>query len=214
MAYRTNELANALRSYDPERLLAIAPIDPIAYKPDDHLGRDTVMRLGCNVKIKDVIAQLDHIDKTNGYSDFVQLSIDGGNHVEYIDKLMLQFLLSNKDDTIPSRVEQFSLVDLIKVLNKMDGEDVLPIGPVYPHSYRGDYDHLAFCTGKNIKVSNLLYDAGRCIGRMFDGWKGGLYRMYEDTPVWIVNGVGETGDSLGYFIWKFMTGENVGIHSW
>lgn len=55
-----------------------------------------------------------------------------------------------------------------------------------PHSYRGYYEDLAFEPGVGkMLVSELLGMCHECVGRVYEGYKGGEYRMTEDTPVWI-----------------------------
>jgi len=55
-------------------------------------------------------------------------------------------------------------------------------------SFRGDYNHLALSYGHgNVKVAELLDKAKACVGRDFTGYKGGMYKMSLDTPVWVDN---------------------------
>lgn len=52
-------------------------------------------------------------------------------------------------------------------------------------SWRGVYAQLTLTHGtKPVTVSTLLADAQRAVGRSFEGYKGGRYRMDEETPVW------------------------------
>jgi hypothetical protein len=55
-----------------------------------------------------------------------------------------------------------------------------------PHSYRGYYEDLAFEyeTGKQT-VKELLSITKKCVGKEFDGWKGGTFEMKKDTVLWI-----------------------------
>lgn len=61
-------------------------------------------------------------------------------------------------------------------------------GLCYPHSYRGYYCDLAFerCGFQRTVADNLtmLKD---CVGKEFEGYKGGDFRMNEDTPVWFAS---------------------------
>lgn len=57
---------------------------------------------------------------------------------------------------------------------------------IEPHSYRGYYSDLAFETAEARQtVRELLIVVKECLGREFAGWKGGLFKMNEDTPLWI-----------------------------
>lgn len=52
-------------------------------------------------------------------------------------------------------------------------------------SYRGYYHHLAIEAGEPTTVGTVLERAKACMGRCFEGYKGGSYMMGEDTPVWV-----------------------------
>lgn len=58
-----------------------------------------------------------------------------------------------------------------------------------PRSYRMYYDHLAFelSTGKDPKAtaSTILVMLKDCVGKTFEGWKGGDYVMKRSTPVFV-----------------------------
>jgi len=57
--------------------------------------------------------------------------------------------------------------------------------PTQPHSYRRYYSDLAFePTDGDVTVSRLREGLSNCLGRTFEGWKGGDYTMKEDTPLW------------------------------
>jgi hypothetical protein len=67
-------------------------------------------------------------------------------------------------------------------------------------SYRGYYDDIAIEPGGLAELTaqetaNMLHDA---IGRVYEGYKGGDFRMDTDTPVWVshygdTSGIGVTG---------------------
>ena len=64
-------------------------------------------------------------------------------------------------------------------------------------SWRGDYSELALnynVDGEEMKVSEFLSMLKECVGKSFSGWKGGEYRMTEDTPVWVAN-PGKSGNT-------------------
>lgn len=54
-----------------------------------------------------------------------------------------------------------------------------------PHSYRGYYDELAFeCSSfKQTTVKNTLKMLDECIGATFEGYKGGKFKMENDTYI-------------------------------
>jgi hypothetical protein len=90
---------------------------------------------------------------------------------------------------------QLTLGDLIKQLSEM------PTGSTVdklenPHSYRGYYEDLAFRAGKGTMLaSDLLEECRNCMGKIFEGYKGGEYMMGESTPVWVAT-YGYTGEKL------------------
>lgn len=59
------------------------------------------------------------------------------------------------------------------------------------NSYRGYYDHLAIGYDEDYSnqpvVRDLLAELRSAIGKTFQGYKGGDYRMDERTPVWVGN---------------------------
>jgi len=79
---------------------------------------------------------------------------------------------------------QCTLGSLINKLSKLK-PDVKITGFNNPHSYRGYYCELAFeLSGKEITVGEALNLCKECMGKVFQGWKGGEYTMGENTPVW------------------------------
>lgn len=64
------------------------------------------------------------------------------------------------------------------------------------HSWRGSYEELAIGwshkdyyeggqTERNIKYKDFLAMLEEAVGKKYQGWKGGWYRMSKDTPVWV-----------------------------
>jgi hypothetical protein len=94
------------------------------------------------------------------------------------------------------RPRQLRLGELIEILRGCDPSRVLPIGLGEAHSYRGYYDELAFVPTPNTSIGQMLERAEGAVGEVFDGWKGGEYRMDLNTPCWLAEG-GETGETLG-----------------
>lgn len=81
---------------------------------------------------------------------------------------------------------QMTLGELIAVLRVQPPEREIT-GLSHPHSYRGYYRDLAFePTDGTVTVRELLEVCERgCMGRTFEGYKGGDFVMGEQTPVWI-----------------------------
>ena len=83
---------------------------------------------------------------------------------------------------------------LIKQLRSCNQElpVVFDFGGLVPDSidsYRGYYEQLAISWversfEKKITVSELLARLEEAVGKTFSGYKGGLYQMNEETPVW------------------------------
>ena len=88
-----------------------------------------------------------------------------------------------------------TLKEVISFLEKEDKTKVVQFGFRNPHSYRGNYIHLAFESAKNITVREMLYHAKRSVGRAFPGYKDGKFRMNEDTHVHIAE-YGKLGEKL------------------
>lgn len=89
-----------------------------------------------------------------------------------------------------------SLGEFIAVLEGLDAKNrcvFFDFGSFHPEgfmSYRGYYRHLAltYNKGGNVPtVGELLNDAKLCVGKDFEGYKGGLYHMDEKTHLWVAN---------------------------
>lgn len=90
---------------------------------------------------------------------------------------------------------QMTLGKMLSVLSKMP-PDALVDEIVYPHSYRGYYDDLAFeRRGGKIAALEALKLCQSAMGKVFRGYKGGDFMMGELTPVWIAV-CGNTGQRL------------------
>lgn len=54
------------------------------------------------------------------------------------------------------------------------------------HSYRGYYSDLALAKSEGTrKCSHLLAELEDIMGKKLEGYKGGMFPMEHDTPVWI-----------------------------
>lgn len=81
--------------------------------------------------------------------------------------------------------EQMTLGELIRALEGTR-PDLKIVGFGRPRSYRGYYEDLAFEPVEQTQTAaELLEVAKGCMGRTFQGWKGGDYVMHENTPLWI-----------------------------
>lgn len=97
-----------------------------------------------------------------------------------------------------------NLGELIRRLEELPADQVVPNGFDHPHSYRGYYDELAFQPATGVTVGSMLADARSAVGATYTGWKGGDYIMDEYTPVHLA-WKGSTGDELNEWVFDAMT---------
>lgn len=78
--------------------------------------------------------------------------------------------------------------------------DFCYLHPTTVHSYRGYYDHCALGwsseaagAGHWPSAESVASELREAVGNVYQGWKGGHYRMKRDTPLWIDN----AGDCSG-----------------
>lgn len=76
------------------------------------------------------------------------------------------------------------LSELIDWLENQQDTNVLN-GFGYPHSYRGDYSKLAFIPISEASVKDMLQYARSALNEEFQGYKGGIFFMKEDTECYI-----------------------------
>ena len=101
---------------------------------------------------------------------------------------------------------QLTLGELISILEKCKNEsmvffDFCETVPTDFHSYRGFYEDLqiGFIDYAKVsipKVESFRELCQRQVNSIHTGWKGGEYRMTEETPLW----VGHSGDATHTFI--------------
>src|SRR3990167_10281820 len=87
-----------------------------------------------------------------------------------------------------------TLGELIKRLEMEPPKKVIRSGFGSPHSYRGFYEDLAFVPmQEGISVEVILKMAKDALGKTFQGYKGGDFKMDENTDVWLAEygGLGE-----------------------
>lgn len=64
------------------------------------------------------------------------------------------------------------------------------------HSYRGFYEDLSMEPREDKRLANeLLAECRAAYGKTFVGYKGGDYRMADDTPLWSAH-YGRTGRAI------------------
>lgn len=97
------------------------------------------------------------------------------------------------------------LKQLIEYLEKKDRDMIVPMGFDEPHSYRGDYMCLAFEPAKDVTIGAMLQCAKDAVGNIYQGWKGGEYRMDDDTEVYLAM-YGCSGEKIGIVLLEYMTG--------
>lgn len=96
-----------------------------------------------------------------------------------------------------------TLGEFISLLEVQDQEkcikyDFVHFDPGEFDSWRGDYGYLALGydngEGEGKVVKDILEMAKDAVGRVYNGWKGGEYRMTKETPLRCAN-PGESGDT-------------------
>ena len=100
-----------------------------------------------------------------------------------------------------------TLGELIAYLETKDQDYIVPLGFNSPHSYRGNYEDLAFEPCANRTVGEMLACAKEALGTKYTGWKGGYYRMHEDTTVWLSRFGESSKESIGPHLLRYMLGE-------
>jgi hypothetical protein len=89
--------------------------------------------------------------------------------------------------------QQLTLGQFIFLLERANPEaevqyDFCGYTPSTFDSYRGFYEQLALgvSTG-TVRVRHILSRANECLGKTFQGYKGGDYTMADTTPLWVAN---------------------------
>lgn len=76
-----------------------------------------------------------------------------------------------------------SLGSLINMLEKAEQDKFVSFSLEKLHSFRGEPEELAIELGNGCKVSEMLDELTLAVGKSFEGYKGGDYRMSRKTPV-------------------------------
>jgi len=88
-----------------------------------------------------------------------------------------------------------TLKELIAFLQTLPSEKKCGVGFHKPHSYRGSYANLAFEVTSESTVGELLEVAKSAFGTAYVGYKGGEFRMGNNSAVYLAT-KGETGSEL------------------
>lgn len=91
---------------------------------------------------------------------------------------------------------QLTLGELIEVLSQL-ASDRMVVGLGEPISYRGYYSDLAFEPDATPRpVADVLAMARGCMGKTFEGYKGGDFDMGARTPLWSAHYGESSGDRI------------------
>ncbi len=108
------------------------------------------------------------------------MNITGQHLQDMIDGMSarLQKERSASQMTLGELIERLEAMPPLNMVDKLES----------PHSYRGYYSDLAFERGESkMMATELLAIAKECMGKEFEGYKGGEFLMGQSTPVWISN---------------------------
>lgn len=98
-----------------------------------------------------------------------------------------------------------TLGELLAALERADPDRVVPRGFRDARSYRGYYEDLGFDPADNVTVAEMLACARLALGETFTGYKGGEYKMDEDTLCWLAE-YGCAGEPITATLVAYMTG--------
>lgn len=97
----------------------------------------------------------------------------------------------------PRGFPQLTLGQFLKGLTSINADSnshvVFDFEYAYPtrlRSWRGAYEEIAFgFTSKDTApiLLDIIHEVRGSIGSIYEGYKGGLFMMKEDTPVWVSN---------------------------
>jgi hypothetical protein len=135
-------------------------------------------------------------------------------HIAWEIEAIFDDLQNNNPGHAPGKenymLNNTTLGDLIKWLEKQDPEMEVLDGFSTPHSDRGSYDELAFTPEPKAKIKDMLYHAQSALEATFEGYKGGEYKMTEYTPVYIgvFGSCGNPITPIHFKYWKLTGGTN------
>lgn len=96
------------------------------------------------------------------------------------------------------------LEDVIKTLEKYPPEQIVVHGWDRAHSDRGNYSDLAFGPADDVNVGQMLQVARGALGSVFEGYKGGSYKMAEYTECYLAHWGYWTGIPISYALLGWM----------
>lgn len=101
-----------------------------------------------------------------------------------------------------------TLNELIEHLEKLPPANIVKHGFGEPMSYRGYYNDLAFEPASDVTIDSMIEHARSADGAVFNGYKGGEYRMDGGVDVYIAQ-YGECGEpiTLAYILLWELEGE-------
>ena len=95
------------------------------------------------------------------------------------------------------------LIEVIGKLKELNPKTIFKDGFHNPHSYRGFYEQLAFEPKEDVSVEDMLSACNEANGNIYEGYKGGEYKMGDWTEVWISK-EGDTGMEISLPLWRVM----------
>lgn len=105
--------------------------------------------------------------------------------------------------------EHIILLELIETLEKEDPNLIIPNGFNSPHSYRGNYCDIAFEPAENITIREMIECAKEAIGKTYEGYKGGDFKMSGSTN-YHISYYGECGEEIGKRLLRYIIKEAKG----
>lgn len=99
------------------------------------------------------------------------------------------------------------LKTLIEILERNKNNPVR-LGFTAPHSYRGYYEDLAFEPCKDSTAQEMLNYAKEALGKTYEGYKGGEFKMHEFTECWLAN-YGRCGESINRYVLAYIFNKDI-----
>ena len=127
-----------------------------------------------------------------------------------INKIRRATFIKSDQLSLEDLIEQFEALELQwgthtcekgKAPKQFDKTVHYDFGQMIPdgmHSYRGSYREFAIgykeldYGTKHVSAVDFLKDLKSVVGKSYQGWKGGHFVMFRETPVWIA----QDGDSV------------------
>ena len=99
-----------------------------------------------------------------------------------------------------------TLREIIDRLEQEEDKDrIIPIGFTSPHSYRGYYKDLAVEPAYDVTIRHMVEILKSCVGRIFEGYKGGEFTMENYSDVWIAEyGTTYNANKIGPLLLEFL----------